>query len=216
MFNLEQAVSEWRQQMIAAGVKSPAVLGELENHLREDVEQQTRIGLDAQRAFGNAAVRLGQAGVIKAEFAKSKGAPKALDRLRLGFCLFFIAAILWLSGFTFSMLGMNPGEWILASSAVAGSLCVAAFWTRAVRFLPIIHKKRKRYAIEVVLFVSGFICSNLFCGLVLPYFERNLNGKILPPIWLWAVFPIAVFLALAAGIEEAARKETSTARSATS
>jgi hypothetical protein len=124
----------------------------------------------------------------------------------LAFSLLLAAAILWLSGFTFSMLGMSPGEWVLASSAVVSSLGVAAFWRHAVHFLPIIQNKRKRYIIEVVLFASGFVCSNLFCGFVLPYFERNLNGKILPPIWLWAVFPIALFLALAAGIEEAARR----------
>jgi|ERR1051326_381781 hypothetical protein len=208
MFNLEQAISDWQRQMLASGLKSPALLSELENHLREEIEQQMRAGLDTEQAFANATVRLGQAGALKAEFAKSKNM-KAFDRLRVALCFLFVAGILWLSGFTFSMLRMSPGEWVLASSAVASSLGVAAFWRHAVRFLPIIQNKRKRYVIEVVLFASGFVCSNLFCGLVLPYFERNLNGKILPPIWLWAVFPIAVFLALAAGIEKAfqARKE---------
>jgi hypothetical protein len=216
MFELEQAISDWRRQMLAAGVKSPKVISELESHLREDIEQQMLVGLDAQQAFANAAVRLGHARVLKAEFVKSKSAPKNLDRFRLAFCLLLVAAVLWLSGFTFTMLGMSPGEWVLASSAVASSLCVAAFWRHAVRFLPIIRNRRKRYAIEVVLLASGFICSNLFCGFVLPYFERNLNGKILPPIWLWAIFPIAFFLALAAGIEEAARKEASATHSAIS
>jgi hypothetical protein len=210
MFNLEHAISDWRRQMLAFGLKSPELLNELENHLREEIEQQMRAGLEAQQAFANAAGRLGQASALKAEFAKSKNTSKAVDRLRLTLCLLFVGGILWLSSFTFSMLRMSPGEWILASSAVAASLGVAAFWSYAVRFLPIISNKRKRYAIEVVLFVSGFICSNLFCGFVLPYFERNLNGKILPPIWLWAVFPISVFLALAAGIERAfqAQKES--------
>jgi hypothetical protein len=40
MFNLEQAISEWRRQMIAVGIKTPVPLEELESHLREDVEQR--------------------------------------------------------------------------------------------------------------------------------------------------------------------------------
>jgi hypothetical protein len=40
MFNLEQAIADWRQQMLAAGIKTPVPLEELENHLREENEQQ--------------------------------------------------------------------------------------------------------------------------------------------------------------------------------
>jgi len=215
MFHLEQAISNWRRQMAAAGVKSPEVLVELENHLREDFEQQTRLGLDPQQAFVNAVVRIGHASTLETEFAKSV-VPKTAGRFMAVFCLVLVGAIVWLSGFTFSMLGMSPGEWLVASSAVASCLFVAASWTHAVRFLPLIRNKRKRYAVDLVLFVSGFICSNLFCSFVLPYFERNLNGKILPAIWLWAVFPIAICLALACGIEEAVRGQPATSQPATS
>jgi hypothetical protein len=209
MFDLEKAISDWRQQTAAEGVKSSEILRELENHLREDIEVQTRGGIDAQQAFVHSIVRLGPAGPLQMEFAKTRTATKALDRLRLVFCLFLVAAILWLSGFTFSMIGMSPCEWLVASCAVACCLFIAVFWTHAVHFLPVIHNRRRRYAIELVLFVSGFICSNLFCTFVLPYFERNLNGKILPAVWLWAVFPIAVFLAAACGIEQAVRGQPS-------
>jgi hypothetical protein len=37
--------------MLAAGIRTPVPLDELENHLREDVEQQMRSGLSAQQAF---------------------------------------------------------------------------------------------------------------------------------------------------------------------
>jgi len=72
MFNLEQAVIEWRQQMLTAGIKTPVPLEELEIHLREDVEQQMRSGLSAQRAFEAAVQRIGQANVLKGEFKKSE------------------------------------------------------------------------------------------------------------------------------------------------
>ena len=40
MFNLDQSIAAWRQQMVAGGIKSPRVLDELESHLRDDVEEQ--------------------------------------------------------------------------------------------------------------------------------------------------------------------------------
>jgi hypothetical protein len=183
--------------------------------LREDIEEQTGAGLDRQQAFVHAIVRLGHATSLEKEFAKTATTLRTSDRLRLVFCVLLVSLILCLCGFTFSTLGMNAGEWLVASSAVASSLFIAGFWTRAVRFFPVIQNKRKRYAIEVVIFFSGFLCSNLFCTFVLPYFERNLNDKILPAIWLWAIFPIALFLAAACGIEQAVRNQSSASQRAT-
>jgi hypothetical protein len=215
MFDLEKAISDWRQQTLAAGLR-PQIVREFENHLREDIEMQTRAGLDTQQALAHAIARLGHASTLQMEFAKTGTAAKALDRFRLAFCVLLVGAILCLSGFTFSMLRMSPGEWLVASSAVAACLSTAAFWSRAVRFLPVILNQRKRYLTEVVLFFSGFLCSSLFCAFVLPYFERNLNGKILPAIWLWAVFPIVLCLAAASGIEQAVRNQSSPTQRATS
>jgi hypothetical protein len=216
MFDLEKAICNWRQQWAAAGIKSPEILRELENHLREDIQIQMGEGFDAQKAFENSVLRLGQASVIKGEFAKTATARRTLDRFRAALCVLLVAAIVWLSGYTFANLGMNPGEWLVASSAVVTCLFVAGFWTHGVRFLPVIYNQRKRYAIEIALFISGFICSNLLGAFVLPYFERNLNGKILPAIWLWLVFPIAIFIAAACGIEQAVRGRPSANRPATS
>jgi hypothetical protein len=216
MFDLEKAICDWRQQWAAGGIKSSKILRELENHLREDIQLQMREGFDCQKAFENSVARLGQATVIKAEFAKTGTARGTLDRLRIAFCVLLIAVIVWLSGFTFATLDMSVCEWLVASSAVVTCLVIAAFWTHAVRFLPVIYNRRKRYVIEVALFLSGFICSSLFGGFVLPYFERNLNGKILPAIWLWVIFPIAIFMAAACGIEQAVRGRPSANQPATS
>ena len=64
MFNLEEAIVQWRRQMLAAGISSPVPLEELESHLREEVERQTQAGLGAQQAFETAVVRMGQANAI--------------------------------------------------------------------------------------------------------------------------------------------------------
>ena len=74
MFDLEQSIAAWRQQMLAAGIKTPVPLDELESHLRDDVEQQMQSGLNATQAFANSVRRLGHAGKLKSEFKKTCGA----------------------------------------------------------------------------------------------------------------------------------------------
>jgi hypothetical protein len=71
MFNLEQAIADWRRQMTASGIGSPDVLDELEAHLREDVERQVRSGFAAQNAFEAAVQRIGWPARLRDEFAKA-------------------------------------------------------------------------------------------------------------------------------------------------
>ena len=73
MFNLEQAIVEWRRQMLAAGIKTPVPLEELEIHLREDIEQQIKSGLNEQEAFNFAVYKIGQPRLLKTEFKKAGG-----------------------------------------------------------------------------------------------------------------------------------------------
>jgi len=70
MFNLEQAISEWRQQMLAAGIKTPVPLEELESHLREEIGRQIQSGLPGQKAFEISVQRIGQPKMLKTEFKK--------------------------------------------------------------------------------------------------------------------------------------------------
>jgi len=71
MFDLEKAIADWRQQMMAAGVKNGDVLNELESHLRDEIEQQTRDGLAPQKAFEVATEHMGRGESLKREFAKT-------------------------------------------------------------------------------------------------------------------------------------------------
>ena len=72
MFNLETAITEWRRQMVAAGIKTPVPLEELESHLRDDIEQQMRSGSSAEQAFKTAVRQIGEADGLKAEFTKAE------------------------------------------------------------------------------------------------------------------------------------------------
>jgi hypothetical protein len=85
MFNLECAITEWRKQMVAAGVKNGEVLNELESHLRDDIQPEIQAGLTAERSFEIAVERIGGAQAIKTEFAKIGRSPMALLRKLHGF-----------------------------------------------------------------------------------------------------------------------------------
>ena len=76
MFNLERAITNWRRQMLAAGIKSPVPLDELEAHLRDEIEQQVQSGVNEPQAFERAAKQIGQATALDPEFRKVVAAPR--------------------------------------------------------------------------------------------------------------------------------------------
>jgi len=61
--------------MLAAGIKAPALLEELESHLRDEIEREMKLGLslNEQEAFNYAVQKIGQAGAIKTEFERAQG-----------------------------------------------------------------------------------------------------------------------------------------------
>ena len=71
MFDLEQSITDWRNQMLAAGIKTPVPLEELEIHLREEIEQQMRSATEAQPVLEAAIQKIGRTDVLKNEFQKT-------------------------------------------------------------------------------------------------------------------------------------------------
>jgi hypothetical protein len=80
MFDLDQAITEWREQMLAAGIKSPVPLEEMESHLRDNVERQMASGMAAEPAFRAAVARIGHPDRLRSEFAKAASPKWALYR----------------------------------------------------------------------------------------------------------------------------------------
>jgi hypothetical protein len=199
MFNLDDAIAEWRRQMLDAGINTPVPLDELEDHLRDDVQAQVRAGLSVQQAFAISARRIGEAHALKTEFAKAGDTTGAVRKLMVCSCAVLIGLIFLLSGFTFLQMQMGLGEQILAYAAVTFTLGAACSWRHAVPFLPMIPSKRKRMAIGSACILFGILCTSFFTNFVLPHFERNHDGQ-LPAIGFWAVFPIAVFSGLGLGL----------------
>jgi hypothetical protein len=72
MSDLEQSITDWRKQMLAAGIKAPVPLEELEIHLREEIEQQMKSGLNEQKAFEISIRQIGQPKTLNIEFKKSE------------------------------------------------------------------------------------------------------------------------------------------------
>jgi hypothetical protein len=70
MYNLEQAISAWRRTLTTALHVEPETLDELENHLRESVEQLVSSGTSRADAFQQAVKLLGPPEQFAAEFAK--------------------------------------------------------------------------------------------------------------------------------------------------
>jgi len=73
MFDLEQAIAEWRGQMLSAGVKTPVPLVELESHLRDDIDAKVQSGFTPQKAFNAAVLQMGRGHLLENEFAKNDG-----------------------------------------------------------------------------------------------------------------------------------------------
>jgi hypothetical protein len=73
MFELEKSIANWREQMLAAGIKTPVPLEELEIHLREEIRALVSTGTPENEAFQLAASRVGTPNRVATEFKKPHG-----------------------------------------------------------------------------------------------------------------------------------------------
>jgi hypothetical protein len=100
MFNLEKSIAEWRNQMLAAGIKSPVPLEELEIHLREEIEQQMKSGICEAEAFNVATQKIGHTQMVQSEFKKLgfRGVPMPSDckAFRARFEIVFVCVLVML------------------------------------------------------------------------------------------------------------------------
>jgi len=149
MFNIEEAIAEWRQQMRAAGIKTPVPLEELENHLREEIETQMRSGITAEQAFALADERIGNATRLREEFEKAADPLEARKRKRLralGFscglvvpyCTLSISWVIWQRGGKVDLTGT---DWFLAFGAIIPTLLFIPVGRFVGRLLPVIIRE---------------------------------------------------------------------------
>jgi hypothetical protein len=203
MFDLEQSITEWRQRMSRGGVKALAVLDELESHVREDVERQMRSGVETQKAFELAVKKIGPASLLKKEFKKSRAAVIG-EKLMLAAAVLVLAFGAFLSMAALLLCYQTTGERVMGFIVISLSFGTICVWPAFIPRLPVIHPKRKLHAWQVTFLAAGFAVSTFYVQLILPHFMRTGDGLI-PAIGFFACFPIAIGLALAAGLDRAAR-----------
>ncbi|MDB6122597.1 MAG: hypothetical protein JWQ71_1590 [Pedosphaera sp.] len=187
MFNFENAIAAWRKQMSAGGIKTSVVLDELETHLRDDVEQQLRSGINAQQTFESAAQHIGKAVTLKNEFSKVDHTGGQKREFSGNFGVAFALIYLFASTFALMKIEMNLSERILGFSA--GIMVVLSFCSLQFRgkFLPPVHNCQARKAIQFACTLSALVWLPSYFYLILPRFDFTLD-RLVAAI-LWAIVP---------------------------
>jgi hypothetical protein len=213
MFNLEKSITEWRRQMLIAGIQTPVPLEELEIHLREDIAQQMQSGLSVQQAFGIGVKKIGQAPELKSEFKKI-GAPMGMEKIIKLAGIICVAVALFCPLFIFlpclqdHELSLMVKMLALAIYAITVAASVLS-WRYNHKFLPVIRNQPLRRAVGIVCYVGSLLWMRF--GI----FHFSPGGSHLPSLFLllfilfifgleWTV--MAVLGGVGYGLEKAARK----------
>jgi len=211
MLHLEQAITAWRNQMLAAGMKSPVPLDELEIHLREAIEQRMHTGISAQSAFDAAVQQIGHAPLVQGEFEKVEAARDARKWKLQQFAFATSATLfpLWMGCMVFFKIGgfsqATAGERMSSLAAVA--VFSLLFWGGRMShgLLPVIPSKRIRDAVLYAGFTLVVLWWTVFLHVIVPRYDFT-AGQF-GVVFLWGFIPPAgAFAGLVWGIETAARK----------
>jgi hypothetical protein len=134
MFNLEQAIADWRRRLVIGGIQSAAILDELESHLRDDLEEQVRSGIDPRQAFETASRRLGPVATLRQEFMKAGELHSTWQRSFLHGLYWVGAAIVLLMDTwiltTFDMRAAERLTGVCVAAGIALGLGGVPFWRR--------------------------------------------------------------------------------------
>ena len=217
MVDLEQAIADWRQQMLAAGIKTPVPLEELENHLREEIERQTGAGLSEMETFKASVRKIGLAQAVQGEFRKVEATKE--DRQWQLVQIMFVAftglvPLMGTAGFSKggAYWEMTPGE-IIAALAPWASFSLLAWSGRlGYRLFPVISTKRIRDAIRLIYILPVTLWFIVFLNFIVLRYDFTV-GQLFVTLG-WALLPpMGACIGLFWGMETAARKKVSLARS---
>jgi hypothetical protein len=196
MLNLDQAIADWRKQMLAAGIRTPVPLDELENHLREDIEQQVRCGVPPERAFALAVERIGDAKVLNREFEKTENlgtlrkrkllyASSVLAGAALVYSIVFVA---WFIERRRGNIEITRTEFFLVLGAMFATILFGFIGRYFAKFLPVVTSERSQAALIVaVVFLGGGLFRWIFSFLSA---DNLVHMQI---ILLWVLSPLLGF-----------------------
>ena len=213
MFDLEQSIAEWRNEMLAAGIKTPVPLAELESHLREEAQRQEQLGKGMPQAFELAVQRIGHAEALRREFKKAGNEIETRFVKSIGMACGVVAFffLLWGVPFLFKQ-GTGGVPKILGLMAVATAVFI---WRYGYRFLPAIRSPWIRAGIGGMCCLGGILWIWIFISQFVPglltqaWQTGHLLGWFLVSfLWAWSV--VAMLGGVAFGLEWSVRKQIST------
>jgi hypothetical protein len=213
MFDLEKSIAEWRKQMLAAGIKTPVPLEELEIHLREEIERQMKSGQGEAEAFATAVRKIGRAHSLQKEFKKAGTAKKGLNwkMFEVLFSAYTALYPLLVGGLVFifkngSFSEMNPGQQLssLATAVAFSLLAWSAQWSCG-KF-PAVRTNR----IRDVIFVPVMLWLVAFACLIMPHTGLTEGQRAV--VSLWGFAPFGIVLGWVWGFATAAQKRIVIAR----
>lgn len=193
--------------MLAAGIKTPVPLEELEIHLREDIAQQMQSGLSAQQAFGIAVKKIGQALELKREFKKTSAPMEMQEVIKLAGVICFAVALFCqlLSCPAFGLVVFAHGLSPLAVWGITVAATVLS-WKYNHKLLPVIRNQPLRRAVGIVCYVGCL----LWIRFVLFHLPTGATGSIFLILFLfgseWTV--MAILGGVGHGLEKAASKKS--------
>lgn len=217
MFDLEIKIAEWRKQMLAAGIKTPVPLQELESHLRDEIEGQVKSGLAEEEAYTAAVQKIGTAQGLRNEFWKVKDARRAQEAKNVQLVAFagMIAVALMVGSCVIFRIGFasqqsTPAQQWSAMLAVLMMLLFGFGGWLARGLFPVIHSRRARITAIGTGAILFALWELIFFLVILPRNDFDM-GQFLT-IFCWAFLtPFGLMFGLTTGIEGAARKSTAPA-----
>lgn len=174
MPDLEEKISGWRQQMLAAGIESPVPLEELEIHLRDEIERQMKSGLSEQKAFEISVQQMGQAQLLRTEFKKAEKLSLnqifgRIGALLLGIVLQFPGSFQFRD--EFAMTNGKLVLWLLG--LILQIWAVISLWRTFCEF-----KKTERTIMKKIAIIGFGIFTILFGpALILPALDNTINRE---------------------------------------
>ena len=211
MFNLEQAIADWRHQMLAAGIKTPVPLEELETHLREDIESQMKSGSSPEQAFKVAAPCIGQANMLRAEFAKTGSSSTERERKWMRhFCKVFPAVYLVLTASLLTRIEMSFPLRLLGLGAIVLSVSCMAGWPWMHHLVPVIRHQPTRVAIQIAGTLTWPLLGLVMLNFILPHYEVTFEKLIVG--LLWSVTVVILFAGISFALGDAADRQKVVAR----
>ena len=213
MFDLEQAIADWRRQMLAAGIKTPVPLEELEIHLRQEIEQQLKSGMDKRVAYESAIQKIGQVHVVRDEFEKIDEPKDALrwKLTELTFGLFATVFPLCLCGTVLRFkhgcfADLSPSQQLSGVAALGVFALLAWSGRLGCKLLPVIRAKRSRDIITNLCGAVVMFWWTIFMNLIVPCHDFTMGQVGVASLWGF-ITPAGILLGLPWGMEAAARKK---------